>query len=130
MQRAREETEDPNPRPAVRRATMEPRYTPLEQWLFLEVAALNDRVARAEEERVEFADKLKVLEDVVWKLLRNQGGYVTEVVEAVMEQEEVEDETGILTRMIAEWDAEQEEGQRDWEGIVDEFFELEDLFTV
>ena len=75
----------------------EPRYTPLEQWLFWRLPRLTARVARAEEERVEFADKLKVLEDVVWKLLRNQGGYVTEVVEAVMEQEEVEDETGILT---------------------------------
>jgi len=130
MQRAREETEDPNPRPAVRRAIVEPRFTPLEQWLFLEVNALNDRVARVEAERVEFAEKLKVVEDVVWKLLRNQGGYVTEVVEAVLQQEEVEDETGILNRMIADWDAEQEESQREWEGVVDEFFELENLFTV
>lgn len=108
-------------------AKVTPSYTPIEQYLFLEVGALNDRMARMEEERSELLEKLTVLETVVWKMLRNQGGYVTEVTEAVLEQEEAEDETGTISQILANWNAEQEEAQEDWLELVDQWLEVGDL---
>lgn len=101
----------------------EPSYSPLEQWLFLEVGALNDRMSNMEQERSELLEKLTVLENVVWKMLRNQGGYVTEVTEAVLEQTEPDDETGTITEILAQWNAEQDEAQEEWFELFDNWFE-------
>lgn len=108
-------------------AKVAPSYSPLEQYLFLEVGALNDRMSRMEEERSELLEKLTVLENVVWKMLRNQGGYVTEVTEAVLEQVEPDDETGTISDILAQWNAEQDEAQEEWLELFDQWFEGEDL---
>lgn len=108
-------------------AKVAPSYTPLEHYLFLEVGALNERMSRMEQERSELLEKLTVLENVVWKMLRNQGGYVTEVTEAVLEQEEAEDETGTISQILANWNAEQEEAQEDWLELVDQWLEVGEL---
>ena len=108
-------------------AKVAPSYTPLEHYLFLEVGALNERMSRMEQERSELLEKLTVLENVVWKMLRNQGGYVTEVTEAVLEQTEPDDETGTISDILAQWNAEQDEAQQEWLTLFDEWFERENL---
>lgn len=108
-------------------AKVVPSYTPLEHYLFLEVGALNERMSRMEQERSELLEKLTVLENVVWKMLRNQGGYVTEVTEAVLEQTEPDDETGTISDILAQWNAEQDEAQQEWLELFDEWFEMENL---
>lgn len=117
------EMEPANKKQRIGVSNAEPSYSPLEQWLFLEVGALNERMSKMEQERSELLEKLSVLENVVWKLLRNQGGYVTEVTEAVLEQEEPEDDTGTITEILAQWNAEQDEAQEEWLELFDQWFE-------
>lgn len=108
-------------------AKMKPSYTPLEQYLFMEVGALNQRIANMEAESYERLKRIDILEDVVWKLLRNNGGYVTEVTEAVLEQTEPDDDTCTITDILARWNAEQEAAQDEWLTLFDEWFEGENL---
>lgn len=110
-------------------AQMKPSYTPLEQYLFLEVGALNTRMSNMEQERSELLEKLTVLENVVWKMLRNQGGYVTEVTEAVLEQTEPDDETGTISEILAQWNAEQDQAQEEWLELFDQWFEETDVIV-
>ena len=109
----------PSKRQCTGLARMTPNYTPIEQYLFLEVGALNERLAKIEEEKAEILEKVSVLENIVWKMLRNQGSYVAEVTEAVLEQEEPEDETGTITEMLAQWNAENEAAQQEWLELVE-----------
>lgn len=104
-------------------AKMKPSYTPLEQYLFLEIGALNQRVANIEEESTQRLERISVLEDVVWKLLRNNGSYVREVTEAVLEQSEAEDDTMVIADILAAWNAEQDEAQQEWLELFDEWFD-------
>ena len=104
-------------------AKMQPSYTPLEQYLFLEIGALNQRIANIEEESTQRLERISVLEDVVWKLLRNNGSYVREVTEAVLEQAEADDDSMVITDILAAWNAEQDQAQQEWLELFDEWFD-------
>lgn len=100
-------------------------YTPLEQYLVLELSGMNERVKKLEREKdaqEQYIDELEIrmshMEEVLKRLL-NDNTMVNDttrtIMESVIQEENLTDD---LQRMLDEFDEDMENGQEEWERML------------
>lgn len=111
------------PQPTPTRVS--PSYSPLEQYLVLELAGMHERVSNLERQKLfqdDYIDELEVrmshMEEVLKRLL-NDNTMVNDatrtVMESVIHEENLTDD---LQRLLDEFDEEMENGQEEFERFI------------
>lgn len=111
------------PQPTPTRVS--PSYSPLEQYLVLELAGMHERISNLERQKLfqdDYIDELEVrmshMEEVLKRLL-NDNAMVNDatrtVMESVIDEENLTDD---LQRLLDEFDEEMENGQEEFERFI------------
>lgn len=111
-------------RPAKRAKTSMPppvNYSPIEQYLFLEVGALHARMSVMEQERSELLERLDTMDRILWRLLRDPTAYLSEAVQQVIAEESERVEDTHLDDLLTEFEDFEALQQEEWEETLEQF---------